>query len=69
MHAKIVALAGFSAHADRNDLKRWLGTCPTKPHLYAVHGEAESASALAALANGAYGWEADVAKRGTTVTI
>lgn len=69
VHAKLVALAGFSAHADRNDLKRWLGTCPTKPHLYAVHGEAESASALAALANGAYGWQAEVAKRGTTVTI
>jgi len=69
VHASIVALAGFSAHADRNDLKRWLATCPTKPHLYAVHGEAESASALAALASAGFGWQADVAKRGTTVTI
>lgn len=69
VRAKIVALAGFSAHADRNDLKRWLATCPTKPHLYAVHGEAESAAALAALADTAFGWKTDVAKRGTTVTI
>jgi metallo-beta-lactamase family protein len=69
VRAKIVPLAGFSAHADRNDLQRWLATCPSKPHLYAVHGEAESASALAALAAGVFGWPADVAKRGTTVTV
>ncbi|HTX60454.1 MAG TPA: MBL fold metallo-hydrolase [Verrucomicrobiae bacterium] len=68
VRAKIVLLEGFSAHADRNDLRRWLGTCTTKPHLYAVHGEAESASALAALADGAFGWQADVARRGTSVT-
>lgn len=69
VRAKIVALAGFSAHADRDELKRWLGTCTTKPHLYAVHGEAESAAALAAIADTTFGWQADVAKRGTTVTL
>ena len=40
-----------------------------KPHLYAVHGEAESAAALAAIADTALGWKADVARRGTTVTL
>jgi len=67
--AKIVHLAGFSAHADQNDLKRWFGTCPTKPHLYAVHGEVESATAVATLAGAAFGWPADVARRGSTVEI
>jgi metallo-beta-lactamase family protein len=68
IRAKIIALAGFSAHADRNDLKRWLSTCPSKPYLYAVHGEAESASALAALASATFGWQTEVAKRGRTVS-
>lgn len=69
VHAAIVDLAGFSAHADENELKRWLSTCTTKPHLYAVHGEAESASALASMAKNGFGWQADVAERGTTVQL
>lgn len=69
VRAKIVLMQGFSAHADRHDLQRWLGTCTTKPHLYAVHGEAPSAAALATMADTAFGWAADVAKRGTTVQL
>jgi metallo-beta-lactamase family protein len=69
IRASIVHLSGFSGHADRDELKRWLQTCTTKPHLYAVHGEAESAAALAAIADTALGWQADVARRGTTVTL
>jgi metallo-beta-lactamase family protein len=67
--ANIVHLSGFSAHADENELKRWLSTVTTKPHLYAVHGEAEGASALATLARSGFGWRADVARRGTTVQL
>ncbi|HEY1977893.1 MAG TPA: MBL fold metallo-hydrolase [Candidatus Baltobacteraceae bacterium] len=67
--AGIVHLSGFSAHADQNDLKRWFGTCTTKPRLFAVHGEVESATAVATLANAAFGWNASVAQRGTTVTL
>jgi metallo-beta-lactamase family protein len=69
VRAKIVHLSGFSAHADRHELQRWLQTCTTKPHLYAVHGEAESASALVAMADTAFKWPADVAQRGTTVSL
>jgi metallo-beta-lactamase family protein len=69
IRATIAHLSGFSAHADQNELKRWLSTVTTKPHLYAVHGEAESATALVALARSAFGWNADVARRGTTVAI
>jgi len=67
--AKIEHLAGFSAHADQNDLRRWFETCTTKPQLYAVHGEVESATAVATLAATALGWTASVARRGTTVPI
>jgi metallo-beta-lactamase family protein len=69
VNAAIVHLSGFSAHADRNELHRWLQTCTTTPHLYAIHGEAPSAAALAAMARGVFGWKADVAYRGTTVTL
>ena len=69
VRAAIVHLAGFSAHADQNDLKRWFGTCPSRPQLYAVHGEVESATAVATLAASAFGWPAQVARRGVTVEI
>lgn len=69
IRAKIAHLSGFSAHADRNELLRWMETCTTKPHLYAVHGEAESSAALATMGETVLGWKADVARRGTTVTL
>ncbi len=69
IYAAIVHLSGFSAHADQNELKRWLETCTTKPHLYAVHGEAESAAALAPVAHSALGWQAEIARRGTSITL
>jgi metallo-beta-lactamase family protein len=67
--ANVVHLSGFSAHADQNDLRRWFGTCTTTPHLYAVHGEVESATAVATLASSAFGWKAEVARRGATVAL
>jgi len=69
IRAHISHLSGFSAHADQNELKRWLATVTTKPHLYAVHGEPESAAALATLASSGFGWSADIARRGTTVQV
>jgi metallo-beta-lactamase family protein len=67
--ADIAHIEGYSAHADKNDLRTWLSTCTTKPHLYAVHGEVESATALCAMTEATFGWQADVAARNTTVTI
>jgi metallo-beta-lactamase family protein len=69
VRASIEHLKGFSAHADRNELARWLRTCTETPHLYAVHGEAAAAAALCAVAETALGWKADVAHRGTTVDL
>jgi metallo-beta-lactamase family protein len=68
IRAAIVHLQGFSAHADRNDLRRWLSTCTSSPHLYAVHGEPASSSSLCMIGEGLQ-WKADVARRGTTVTL
>jgi metallo-beta-lactamase family protein len=69
VRATIGHISGFSAHADRNELQRWLKTCSGKPHLYAVHGEPASAAALVTLAETALGWQADMAHRGTSVTL
>jgi metallo-beta-lactamase family protein len=67
VRAHIAQIGGYSAHADRDELVRWLKTCSSKPRLYAVHGEAASAQAFAKTVHEQLGWEA--AARGTSVTL
>ena len=45
VRAKIEQLRGFSAHADKNDLLRWIGNVKPK-HVFVVHGEPESSAAF-----------------------
>lgn len=48
VRAKIEVLTGFSGHADRDGLLAWAGAMQKKPrHTFVVHGENESATALA----------------------
>lgn len=69
VHAKIVHLSGFSAHADQRELRRWFETCTSTPTFYAVHGEVESATAIATLAHTAFNWPAHIGMRGETVSL
>lgn len=69
VRAHIAQIGGYSAHADRDELLRWLKTCSSKPRLYAVHGEIASAQAFAATVHDQCGWNAAAAMRGTTVTM
>ncbi|MCX6563230.1 MAG: MBL fold metallo-hydrolase [Candidatus Aminicenantes bacterium] len=47
--ARIAQIQGFSGHADRNDLLRWLGTFKTAPgRLFLTHGEEAASLSLAA---------------------
>jgi metallo-beta-lactamase family protein len=50
LRAEVVVLNGYSAHADRTELARWLGevrrTSPTLGTVYLVHGEASAQDAL-----------------------
>jgi len=52
LRARVEILNGYSAHADRNELRRWLGAVhgPSgrKPEVYLVHGEASAQDAFAA---------------------
>ncbi len=47
VHAEIDRIDSMSAHADRSEILRWLGTFPSPPeHLYLVHGEPGPMDAL-----------------------
>jgi Cft2 family RNA processing exonuclease len=47
VRAKVIALDGFSAHADQGEIMRWLGTFPKAPKTtYIVHGEAAGGECL-----------------------
>jgi metallo-beta-lactamase family protein len=55
--ARIAKIDSMSAHADRGELVRWLGTLPKAPHrLCLVHGEAGPMDALRAFVTDRFGW-------------
>ena len=48
VHAGVEVMTGFSGHADQDELIEWAGYMQKKPaHTFIVHGEEESAAALA----------------------
>jgi metallo-beta-lactamase family protein len=60
VEAKIFTINGLSAHADRDELLRWLSGFKEPPkQTFLVHGEAESANALATTLTGK-GWNVTV---------
>jgi len=57
VHCHIAQLDGFSAHADRQELLRWLGCFQQPPkRTFIVHGEPEAAEALAQTLRQERGW-------------
>lgn len=67
--AAVGLISGYSAHADRNEMQQWLDTCQGKPNFFAVHGDPVSAQALCDMVRVKYDWVANVAARGTTVSV
>jgi metallo-beta-lactamase family protein len=56
--AKIAQLNGFSAHADRDGLLRWLSSLRRPPRrVFVTHGEREASQHLASLIRSRHGWE------------
>jgi len=56
--ARIVRIDSMSAHADRGEILRWLGTLPRRPgRLCLVHGEPGPMDALKALITDRLGWD------------
>ena len=59
--ARVVRITGFSAHADRNELFKWLTELKKPPrHLFVVHGESESANSFGDYVRGKTGWQVTV---------
>jgi metallo-beta-lactamase family protein len=59
--ARIAQINGFSAHADRDELYRWLSGLRRPPlHLFVTHGESEVARYFADFMKDKTGWEISV---------
>ncbi len=70
VRATIEALHGLSAHADRDDLVRWLSGFRRSPgRIFLVHGEPGPAAALQTTIRHRLGWSAEVARDGRTVEL
>ncbi len=61
VHAEVVELKQFSAHAGRSELLRWLAGLPAPPRqTFIVHGEPAAASALQGAIQSKMGWHVTV---------
>jgi metallo-beta-lactamase family protein len=61
VRAKIENIPGFSAHADRDELTRWLSGMQRPPRrVFVTHGEPEAAAAFAAHVAAHFGWATSV---------
>jgi metallo-beta-lactamase family protein len=70
VRARIEVSDSYSAHADRDEILRWLGGFRHPPAMtYIVHGEAEAAAALREAITARLGWAAVVALDGQRVTL
>jgi len=59
--AKVVRIHGFSAHADRDELLKWLKELEAPPRaVFVVHGESESAKAFGNYVREQTGWDVSV---------
>ena len=70
VRAHVVTLDGFSAHADRSEILRWVSGFDQAPaRVYVVHGEPQASRALAEALRTTMGWNAMVAKDGQTIEL
>jgi metallo-beta-lactamase family protein len=61
VRAKIEQIHGFSAHADKEALLKWLGYLKSDPEqLFLTHGEENAALALADTIQKRFNWKASV---------
>ena len=58
VRSQVARIDSMSAHADRGEILKWLGTSPTRPgRLFLVHGEPAPMDALGALIKERLGWD------------
>jgi metallo-beta-lactamase family protein len=71
VRARVEQIAGFSAHADRNELLHWLSQLGPAPprRVFVTHGEPETARSFAGLVREKKGCPADVPEYGDEVIL
>jgi metallo-beta-lactamase family protein len=70
VRASIKQVKGFSAHADRDDLLKWLSKLEVHPkRIFITHGESNSADQFSKFLNESTGYETMVPDYGTTVRL
>jgi metallo-beta-lactamase family protein len=70
VRARIAQIQGFSAHADRDELMRWLSGVRHAPRrLFVVHGEVNASEHFAYHVKNKKDWETSVPKHGDTTVL
>ena len=70
VRARIAQIQGFSAHADRNDLLKWLSKLSVNPkRIFITHGETKSAEEFSKYLKEKTGYNTSVPNYGTTVRL
>jgi len=70
VHARIVQIQGFSAHADRDELLKWLSNLSAHPrHVFITHGEFKAAEQFSDFLREKTGFETSVPSYGTKVRL
>jgi metallo-beta-lactamase family protein len=70
VRARIAQIQGFSAHADRDDLMKWLSKLSVKPkHIFITHGEIEAAEDFSRFLSQTNRYKNSVPKFGATVRL
>jgi metallo-beta-lactamase family protein len=70
VRAHITRIEGLSAHADRDDLLKWISSLSANPkHVYITHGEESSAESFSAFLHEKTGYETSVPSYEETVTL
>ena len=70
VRARIAQIHGFSAHADRDELFRWLSHIKKGPsHVFVTHGEPEAAESFRGFVRDKTGWDVSVPQYGAEVML
>ncbi len=69
VRAQIHTVGGLSAHADVDDLSRWIGNFSNAPAVHVVHGEAQSKQDFRDRLEGELGFKADVPEMGAVLEL
>ncbi len=67
--ADVQQITGFSAHADRDELLKWLKALKQPKHVFITHGEASVSESFATYVKAQTGWETSVPKHGDEVVL